>query len=115
VQKHPEKNMNLETELLRLNVITYPYYVDNMDKMNVNRFINVSEISGEQLYDTVFENLIKMISGKVYGIGKIVKPDYDVNAVESTNKTDTFIDTKNIKLYDSRNDDPYIITIDDDV
>lgn len=66
IQENPDKKMDLETEILRLNMLKYSYYFDGMDRMNVNRYVNASTINDSQIYDTVFDSIINMIHNKVH-------------------------------------------------
>jgi len=61
IKDHPEKNYNLENEMLRISALTYPYYVDVVTRMAINKFINIADIKPSELYDNVFDSLIKFI------------------------------------------------------
>lgn len=65
IKAHPEKNYNLEDEILRINALTYPYYMDVLNRMMINKFINILELTPEKVYDIAFEEIIKFIWGNI--------------------------------------------------
>lgn len=42
IEKHKDKGFDEETEILRLNMYTYPYYLDTLKRMKMDKFIDVS-------------------------------------------------------------------------
>ena len=70
IEKHPEKGFNIETETLRINAVTYPYYLDAMKRMKIDKFVDVGEMSDDELYDTIFDGIIGHIKNNVYKQGR---------------------------------------------
>jgi cytidylate kinase len=66
IEKHKEKNFDPETESLRINVVTYPYYLDALKRMKMDKFIDVTEMTDDAIYDTVFDSVINYIKNNVY-------------------------------------------------
>lgn len=61
IKSHPDKKYNLETEMLRINALTYPYYVDVLNRMNIDKYINVAEMKPEDTYNAVYDLIVKFI------------------------------------------------------
>lgn len=61
IEKHPDKGFNPETEALRVNAVTYPYYLDALKRMKMNKFIDVTDMSDDVIYDIIFDEVIKYI------------------------------------------------------
>lgn len=78
-----EKNYDEETETLIMNQITYPFYLDIIQKSHINKFINGNEIMEEykddeysnKLYDLVFDIFVKFITDKLIDLdlGKYIE------------------------------------------
>lgn len=66
IDKHPDTNMDKMTEMLRVNVVTYPYYLLTLKRMKIDKFIDVSGSQLDELYDMIFDDIIKHVSDKVY-------------------------------------------------
>lgn len=71
--KEKDKNYDEETETLIMNQITYPFYLDIIQKSHINKFINGNEIIEEykddeyinKIYDIVFDIFVKFITDKL--------------------------------------------------
>lgn len=61
IKKHPDKKYDLETEILRINIISYPYYVDVLNRMKIDKYINVAESKPEEIYNSVYDLIVKFI------------------------------------------------------
>lgn len=81
------KLIGTQTEKLKMNQLVYPYYLESMKKSTINKFINMGEMSDDDVYDAAFDTLINFISKSVYG------KQHDISHSEIT--TDTKTDTKN--------------------
>lgn len=90
IEKHPEKNFDEESENLRLNMYTYPYYLELLKRMKITKFIDVTGMTEEKIYDIVFDEIIKHINDNVYQSKNTFKnkinatsesSDYNTNAV----------------------------------
>lgn len=108
MEHHKEKNFDTESEMLRINSVTYPYYLESLKKMKMDKFINVLEMSSDEIYDIVFDTLIKHIENNVYA-DKYVKKKDTKEKKKIFDYDDTESDTS-LKYY-SR-DPEYIISID---
>jgi cytidylate kinase len=66
IEKHQEKNFDTETETLRINILTYPYYLNTLKRMKMDKFIDVTELNEDEIYDIVFDSIINYIKNNVY-------------------------------------------------
>lgn len=59
----PESFSEIDTNLdkLKLNKLTYPYYLESKNKMNITKYINATDINEDQVYDQIFDYLIDSI------------------------------------------------------
>ena len=53
--------MGTPTEKLVMNQLIFPYYLEAIKKAKVNKFININELSDDQVYDNAFDVLISFI------------------------------------------------------
>lgn len=65
IEKHPDKGFNPETEALRVNIVTYPYYLDALKRMKMNKFIDSTDMSDDVIYDIIFDEVIKYIKDNI--------------------------------------------------
>lgn len=70
--KYPEKYEEMNSGKLKLifNQLSYPYFLNSAQVSTINKFINATEMSNEQIYDIIFDYLIQDIEKKVYNIPK---------------------------------------------
>lgn len=66
IEKHKDKGFDSETELLRINAVTYPYYMDVLKRMKTDKFMDVTEMSDDIIYDKVFDAILDHIKKSVY-------------------------------------------------
>lgn len=66
IEKHKNKGFDVETESLRINMYTYPYYLETMKRMKFTKFIDVTELSNDAIYDDIFDVLIKHITDSLH-------------------------------------------------
>lgn len=81
--KTKDKAYDEETETLIMNQITYPFYLDIIQKSHINKFINGNEIMEEykdeeystKLYDSVFDIFVKFVTDKLIDLdlGKYIE------------------------------------------
>ena len=81
--KNKDKNFDEQTEILLMNQITYPFYLDIIQKSHINKFINGNEIIEQykedeyvdKMYDLVFDIFIKFIVEKLelMNLGKYIE------------------------------------------
>ena len=66
-EQYPEdyKLINSKIEKLKLNQLIYPYYLESIKKSKINKFIDINELNEEQIYDVVFDTLIKFIQSYI--------------------------------------------------
>jgi cytidylate kinase len=61
IKSHPDKKYNLEDEMLRINMITYPYYMNVLNRMLINKYLNIAEMKPDDIYDVAYDAIIKHI------------------------------------------------------
>lgn len=66
IAKHQDKNYDIETETLRLNLYTYPYYLATLEKMKIDKTIITVDMSDDTIYDTIFDYIIDFVKSRVY-------------------------------------------------
>jgi cytidylate kinase len=96
IEKHKDKNFDLETELLRVNVATYPYYLNSLKRMKIDKFIDVTEMTDDEIYDIIFDSIIKFIESDIYSEKYIhkkepVKEKHERPISEMTETTNDYI------------------------
>jgi hypothetical protein len=96
IKSHPDKKYNLETEMLRINILTYPYYVEVLPRMNVDKYINVAESTPDKIYDSVFDLIVKFIWDNIPPPSK--KEETKVEKKSEDRLGDDDVDTSDIKL-----------------
>ena len=84
IDKHKEKNFDAETETLRFNTITYPYYLDSLKRMKMTKFMDVTGFTNDKIYDDVFDILIKHIKDNVESYNPH-KPSSNPKAIKHDN------------------------------
>jgi len=62
-KKYPDEYsvINTEKELLLMNKLIYPYYLESLKNSSINKFINMDELDDEKAYDTIFDSVIEYI------------------------------------------------------
>lgn len=93
LEKHGTDSYNKSNELLKINSVTYPYYLDTLHRMKINKFVDVTELTSDRTYDLVFDEIIKYIDDKVYAGKRIShdKPQYETTETkEKPNKITPF-------------------------
>lgn len=66
LKKNPDKGGNAKlvelidtpTESLMINKVIFPNYLQNVEKSNINKFINANEMSADDIYDDLFDYLL---------------------------------------------------------
>ena len=66
MEKHKEKGFDIESEVLRINALTYPYYLESLKKMKITEFIDVTDMTEQQIYDKIFDTIMELIKENVY-------------------------------------------------
>ena len=64
IEKHKDLGFDPETESLRINALTYPYYLESLKRMKMNKFIDITDMSDDVIYDIVFDEIIKFIKDR---------------------------------------------------
>lgn len=59
-------NLDEQTEKQFLNQITYPYYLKTIENSDINKFINLNELSEDKILEEVFKNIITFTENKIY-------------------------------------------------
>ena len=76
--------MNYDDIKLVINQPTYPYYLETLNKSNINKFINTNKYNQEQVYDQGFDSLMELIFDNLYKNRKD-KPKYKKQFDENKN------------------------------
>ncbi|ARF09549.1 uridine kinase [Indivirus ILV1] len=72
VEKHKDKYkeefsiIGTQTEKLKMNQLIYPYYLESTKKSKINKFINITNMTDDEVYDKAFEYLIDFIEDFLY-------------------------------------------------
>lgn len=95
VESHKDANIDLETEMLRINMYTYPYYINVFSRMKIDKLVNITDKKPTEIYDEVFESLIKHINDRVYDpthtLTKHTSKEYNIKG-EKDNRVMTPLD-----------------------
>jgi len=59
-------HLDFNTIKLIMNQLTYPYYLDTLNRSNINKFINTNKYDKNQIYDQVFDSLMEFIFNSLY-------------------------------------------------
>lgn len=72
IEKHPDKYPD-ETRILdtpawtiKFNQLTYPYYLNALQRSKVNKFINANDLSNDEIYEQVFDAIVNYIESYLY-------------------------------------------------
>lgn len=88
LQEHKDKYeedykvVNTPIEKLKMNQLIFPYYLESIKKSKINKFININEMTDQQVYDMAFDVLIDMIK-------KYLKQDDNQDTQSTTQSTST--------------------------
>lgn len=71
-EKYPDKYDDMTSGRMKqmFNKLSYPYYLKSLEESVVNKFINASEMTDDQIYDNAFDYLIAEIEKRVYKLDK---------------------------------------------
>lgn len=82
------------TEKLKMNQLIYPYYLESTKKSKVDKFINITTMTDDEVYDIAFKHLIDFIEDFLYPedtetsvtpkVTKISKKQFDGPKTESS-------------------------------
>jgi len=85
------KYLNTPTELLKMNKMIYPYYLDAKERSKISKFINANEMTSEQIWDAGWDLLMEFFEtniDKVYAKWKKEHTDDDDDdSVEESDET----------------------------
>jgi hypothetical protein len=98
IKKHPDKKYDLETEILRINIISYPYYVDVLNRMKIDKYINVAESKPDDIYNSVYDLIVKFIWEHIPPPQKEKKEEPKTERDESLEFSDDDISSENSSL-----------------
>lgn len=81
-----------ETEKIILNKYIYPYYSNSLEKMKINKFININELSHDQIIDTIWDTIINFIQQYIDSFNKYkyyewIKTHSDVSLSNSSSNS----------------------------
>lgn len=80
-----EEMMSGEMKLL-LNKLSYPYFLDSIEKTKIDKFLNINDITKDNVYDKVFDALIQIIDKKVHKMER-THDLFKNNTVDITNSS----------------------------
>jgi cytidylate kinase len=103
IEKHPEKKFDEETENLRFNMHTYPYYLETIKRMKITKFMDATGMDENKIYDEVYDDLIKNINDNVYSSKHIIGNRINASSIKSN-------DTSLISPGETAIDDDYLIS-----
>lgn len=72
LEKHKDKYeeeyklIGTPVEKLKMNQLIYPYYLDSTKKSKINKFINMTTMTDEQVYDDAFDKIVAFIQEYLY-------------------------------------------------
>ncbi|AYV76915.1 MAG: uridine kinase [Barrevirus sp.] len=72
LEKHKDKYkeeygiINTPLEKLIMNKLIFPYYLESVKKSKINKFINVTGLSDDKIYDLAFDSIISFIESYLY-------------------------------------------------
>jgi hypothetical protein len=61
INLHNELKKNINTEYLIINKLTFPHYLEYLEKITVNKYVNTKDKSLSDIYNDVFDFLIDQI------------------------------------------------------
>lgn len=102
IEKNPDKckelvqHLNTPTELMIINKITFPHYIEYTEKSKIDKYINAHEIDDDEIYDQAADFLFFKIK------------EYLNNMKTSTKTTSTKTTPTKINEDDSSSDAPII-------
>ena len=94
-------HLDFNTIKLVMNQLTYPYYLDTLNRSNINKFINTNKYDKNQIYDQVFDSLMEFIFNSLYK-DRDDKPAYNKYF---TNKDKVEDNNKKIKEESDKSDE----------
>lgn len=115
IEKHPEKSYDSESETLRINSISYPYYLTILKRMKMDKFLETSELSSDEIYDAVFDEIIKYIENNIHD-DRYKKKNKNVHDVDeyTSDYVEDVTGEPNKKVYNYKNEYFMTYTINDD-
>jgi len=60
------KLINTPAEKLKMNQLIFPYYLDAIKRSKIQKFINITELNDDAIYDQTFETIISFIQKVLY-------------------------------------------------
>jgi len=72
LEKHKDKYeeeyklIGTPIEKLKMNQLIYPYYLESTKKSKINKFINMTMMTDEQVYDDAFDKILTFINEYLY-------------------------------------------------
>ncbi len=62
-EQYPEeyKLIGTAAEKLKMNQLIFPYYLESVKRSHVNKFLNINELSDDNIYGIAFDNIIEFI------------------------------------------------------
>ena len=111
--KHPEefKIIGTPTEKLKMNQLIFPYYLESTKNSKINKFINITNMKAEEIYNEAFDIIVDFIEDFLYQENKeqvtetkeIIKTP-KVTDIKSKNKVQT--DSNSISVSGELLDEP---------
>lgn len=61
------KLINTDSEKVKMNQYTYPYYLKTKENSNINKFINTVSLTDDEIMDKVFGSIVHFILERLHG------------------------------------------------
>lgn len=74
--KYPKEYLQINSpeEKLKMNQLIYPYFLKSTSESQINKFININDLSDSQIYDKSFQYLIDFIKKELHQNGSSYNP-----------------------------------------
>lgn len=98
------KYLNTQTELLKMNKMIYPYYLDAKERSKISKFINANDMTSDQIWDSAWDILIEFFESNIDRVYKKWKQDNTGDDDESVDESDE--SDESTKLNKKNNESP---------
>lgn len=93
--KELSEHLDTPTELLIINKITYPHYLEYNEKSKIDKYINAHELTTDQIYDQATDYLFNKIQAFLTEYNNTIKRPISDNSSDSNNYTENTDDDSN--------------------
>jgi uridine kinase len=82
--ENDDKKTTIET--LKFNKFTFPYYLSSVEKSKIDKFININEISDQEISDAIFNWIVESVEIWLYKIKDKTKEPIKENSMKNPKK-----------------------------